>query len=148
MSIGLITGSKRRRATSPSSSVSGRDFEDGQPSSSASSVGRKRRRTTNIPNVDPIAVCHELYNTIRDNKDDQGRMLCELFIRAPKRWNQPDYCHIVTHPIDMMKIQLKMEEYDDVDQITSDFQLLFNNAKAYYKVIYNVITNTFTYWTL
>uniref|UniRef100_A0A8C5R488 Protein polybromo-1 n=1 Tax=Leptobrachium leishanense TaxID=445787 RepID=A0A8C5R488_9ANUR len=79
--------SKRRRATSPSSSVSGGDFDDAPHASSTPNSGRKKRKLANVATVDPIAVCHELYNTIRDYKDEQGRLLCELFIRAPKRRN-------------------------------------------------------------
>ncbi|XP_058259192.1 polybromo 1, like isoform X3 [Hemibagrus wyckioides] len=124
-------GSKRRRIASPSSSVSG-EFEDAASSTPASSW--KRRRTSNATAVDQIAVCSELYNTIRDYKDEQGRQICELFVRAPKRRNQPDYYEVVSQPIDMMKIQQKLrtEEYQDAEHFSEDFKLLINNAKAYY----------------
>lgn len=51
---GLVMALKRRRTASPTSSLSGGDFEDSQTSSIISSIGRKRRRTSNLPTVDPV----------------------------------------------------------------------------------------------
>jgi len=89
----------------------------------------KRRKQFN-----PLEVCQEIYDTIRNHKNDEGHLICEHFIRVPKRRTDPEYYMVVTTPIDMLKIQqkLKTEEYDEIEQLSQDVELLVSNAKAYY----------------
>lgn len=93
----------------------------------------KRRRRGLM--YDPGQLCQELYETIRNHKTDDGRLLCEAFIRVPKRRNSADYYEVVLNPIDLLKIQqkLKTEEYEEVDHMTADIEMMINNAKMYYK---------------
>ncbi|XP_067945501.1 protein polybromo-1-like isoform X2 [Watersipora subatra] len=55
-------------------------------------------------------------------------------IRVPKRRAAPDYYETIKTPIDLLKIQqkLKTEEYEELEQLTEDMQLLIKNTKAYY----------------
>lgn len=62
-------------------------------------------------------------------------MLCDTFIRAPKRRQEPSYYEVVSNPIDLLRVQqkLKTESYDDVEDLATDLELLVKNAKAFYK---------------
>lgn len=43
---------------------------------------------------------------------------------------------VVSNPIDLLRVQqkIKTEEYEDVDDLQADIELLVTNAKIFYKV--------------
>lgn len=77
----------------------------------------------------------QLYDSIRNHKKDDGSLLCDAFIRVPKRRQEPGYYEVVTNPIDLLKVQqkLKTDEYEDIDDLQCDIDLVVSNAKAFYK---------------
>lgn len=83
-------------------------------------------------------LCQQLYDVLRNQKKEDGTLLCDAFIRVPKRRQEPGYYEVVTNPIDLLKVQqkLKTDEYRDMDDLAADIQLMVNNAKAFYMVIY------------
>lgn len=118
--------SKRRRTSSVASRGNDEDSLEPEP---APDPPRKRKK------IDPAEMCQQLYDTIRNHKKDDGTLLCDAFIRAPKRRQEPGYYEVVSNPIDLLKVQqkLKTDEYEDIEDLTNDIQLLVNNAKAFYK---------------
>jgi protein polybromo-1 len=89
---------------------------------------RKRRR------LDPVEICQQAYDVIRNFKKEDGALLCDALIRAPKRRQEPAYYDVVSNPIDLLRIQQKIrtDEYEDLDQMTQDVELLVMNAKKFY----------------
>ncbi|KAJ8960514.1 hypothetical protein NQ318_013798 [Aromia moschata] len=106
--------SKRRRT----SSITSRGHEDDsldsiEASTSSGPTMRKRKK-----NLDPMELCHQLYDIIRNHKKDDGTV--------PKRRQEPGYYDVVSNPIDLLKVQqkLKTDEYDDLDDLQSDIELI------------------------
>lgn len=79
-------------------------------------------------------MCQQLYDIIRNQKKEDGTLLCDAFIRVPKRRQEPGYYEVVSNPIDLLKVQqkLKTDEYRDMEDLAADIQLMVNNAKAFY----------------
>ncbi|XP_066252584.1 protein polybromo-1 isoform X2 [Euwallacea similis] len=119
--------SKRRRA----SSVTGNhDDDSNEASTSSGPTVRKRKKL-----FDPIEACHQLYEIIRNHKKNDGTLLCDSFIRVPKRRQEPGYYEVVNNPIDLLKVQQKLrtDEYNDIAGLESDIELIVHNTKAFYK---------------
>jgi protein polybromo-1 len=72
---------------------------------------------------------------LKNHKKEDGTSVCDTFIRAPKRRQEPSYYDVVSNPIDLLKVQHKMKSdaYDDLNEFAEDIELIVNNAKAFYK---------------
>uniref|UniRef100_A0A182Q1C5 Polybromo-1 n=1 Tax=Anopheles farauti TaxID=69004 RepID=A0A182Q1C5_9DIPT len=120
--------SKRRRTSSFHDDEN--SDEDVSPEQSpVPTTSRKKKR------LDPMEICQQLYESIRTFKKEDGTTLCDTFIRAPKRRQEPSYYEVVVNPIDLLKVQqkLKTDSYEDVEDLAADIELIVNNAKAFYK---------------
>ncbi|XP_066590432.1 protein polybromo-1 [Prorops nasuta] len=121
--IGLPKMNKRRRTSSVASRGTEDDGDDIPPEPT------KRRKK-----LDPSDLCQQLYDVLRNQKKEDGSLLCDAFIRVPKRRQEPGYYEVVSNPIDLLKVQqkLKTDEYRDMDDLSADIQLMVSNAKAFY----------------
>lgn len=125
--------SKRRRLSSAQSRYEDEDSDEGSSNpaqSPAPSVTARKKKK-----LDPSELCQQLYESIRNFKKEDGTTLCDTFIRAPKRRQEPSYYEVVANPIDLLKVQqkLKTEAYEDVEDLRTDIELIVKNAKAFYK---------------
>ncbi|KAI1296750.1 Protein polybromo-1 [Halotydeus destructor] len=91
--------------------------------------GKRRRK------MDISEILQELHDAMKNQKSEDGRLICENFIRAPSKRSAPEYYEVVPNPIDLLRIQqkIKMDEYNDIDAMTVDVEQLVNNAKSYHK---------------
>lgn len=109
-------------------------------------------RRKNIHSAPIDTKLKQLYEAIRDFRDPKAnRQLALIFMKLPSKnvrclirlmnlakiWllfqDYPDYYDIIKNPIDMEKIahKLKTQVYETVDEIASDFMLMFENACKY-----------------
>ena len=107
------------------------ESKDGARPRSATPDGQNKKRRR----LDPTEDMQTLYDFMRKYKREDGSELCEMFVRAPKRRNDPQYYEVVSDPIDMLRIKQKLstDEYANMAEMKEDFERLFSNALTYYK---------------
>ncbi|XP_035230777.1 protein polybromo-1-like isoform X3 [Stegodyphus dumicola] len=73
------------------------------------------------------------YDTVKEYTDNRGRKLSVIFNKLPSKTDYPDYYEVIKRPIDLDKIgaKLKSGQYETLEDMLSDFVLMFDNACKY-----------------
>merc|ERR1712209_74078 len=75
----------------------------------------------------------KLIEVVMQYEDSDGRVLSEPFYKLPSRKELPDYYEIIRRPVDIAKLQKRIDEehYDDMDALEKDFMLMCKNTQQY-----------------
>uniref|UniRef100_A0A3Q2QMS9 Protein polybromo-1 n=1 Tax=Fundulus heteroclitus TaxID=8078 RepID=A0A3Q2QMS9_FUNHE len=75
----------------------------------------------------------QLYEAVRGARNNQGQVFSEPFQQLPSRREYPDYYQQIKQPISLQQIRAKMKngEYESVEQMDAELNLMFENAKRY-----------------
>ncbi|XP_043563793.1 protein polybromo-1 isoform X3 [Chiloscyllium plagiosum] len=83
--------------------------------------------------VDVTSPLYQLYEVVRSYRNSQGQLLAEPFLRLPSKKDYPDYYQQIKNPMSLQQIRqkLKNNEFENLDQMEADMNLMFENAKRY-----------------
>jgi len=100
----------------------GRDDDDDE--------GRRKKRKANKKLIKKMK---KLIDAVVGYEDSDGRILSEPFYKLPSRKELPDYYEVIRKPVDIAKIQKKIDEehYDEMDALEKDFALMCKNTQQY-----------------
>jgi len=75
----------------------------------------------------------KLIEVVMQYEDSDGRVLSEPFYKLPSKKELPDYYEIIRKPVDIAKIQQRIEDekYEDMDALERDFMILCKNTQQY-----------------
>merc|ERR1719510_1552541 len=93
--------------------------------------GRKRKKKISFKKLQKKM--KKLMEIVIRYKDEDGRVLSEPFMKLPTRKELPDYYEVIRRPVDICKIQVKIDDgkYDDLDALQRDYMVLCTNAQNY-----------------
>merc|ERR1712110_1147881 len=94
---------------------------------------KKRREHEEEEPVKKRKKMKKLIEVVMQYEDSDGRVLSEPFYKLPSRKELPDYYEIIRRPVDIAKIQQRIddEKYEDMSAMQKDFMQLCTNTQKY-----------------
>ncbi|KAJ3339962.1 hypothetical protein HDU93_007625 [Gonapodya sp. JEL0774] len=110
--------------------------EDGRASAPGTRTGtgsEEREQGNGQDTPDLGDLCRHLLTVMEEYRDNDGRLVSEIFKELPDKRQYRDYYTVISQPIALKNIHKNISSgrYSSLDDLKSDVELMFRNAKQY-----------------